>query len=41
LGVSGLGVGGIPYTFREMQVEKLCVIRSVGLSGQPPRGLNG
>jgi acyl-CoA reductase-like NAD-dependent aldehyde dehydrogenase len=25
---SGLGVGGIPYTFRDMQVEKMCVIRS-------------
>lgn len=24
---SGLGVGGIPYTFRDMQVEKMCVIR--------------
>ena len=25
---SGLGVGGIPYTFRDMQIEKMCVIRS-------------
>jgi acyl-CoA reductase-like NAD-dependent aldehyde dehydrogenase len=25
---SGLGTGGIPYTFREMSVEKMCVIRS-------------
>ncbi len=25
---SGLGVGGIPYTFRDMQVEKMLVIRS-------------
>jgi acyl-CoA reductase-like NAD-dependent aldehyde dehydrogenase len=25
---SGLGVGGIPYTFAEMQIEKLMVIRS-------------
>jgi len=25
---SGLGVGGIPYTYRDMQVEKLMVIRS-------------
>ena len=23
---SGLGVGGIPYTFRDMQIEKMCVI---------------
>ena len=30
-GVSGLGIGGIPYSTREMQVEKLCVIRSAGL----------
>ena len=30
-GVSGLGTGGIPYSTREMQVEKLCVIRSAGL----------
>jgi acyl-CoA reductase-like NAD-dependent aldehyde dehydrogenase len=27
---SGLGVGGIPYTFRDMQIEKMCVIRSEG-----------
>jgi len=26
---SGLGVGGIPYTFRDMQVEKMCVIREL------------
>ena len=25
---SGLGVGGIPYTMAEMQIEKLVVIRS-------------
>jgi acyl-CoA reductase-like NAD-dependent aldehyde dehydrogenase len=25
---SGLGVGGIPYTMEEMQVQKLIVIRS-------------
>ena len=25
---SGHGIGGIPYTFRDMQVEKLTVIRS-------------
>jgi acyl-CoA reductase-like NAD-dependent aldehyde dehydrogenase len=25
---SGLGVGGIPYTFADMQIEKMCVIRS-------------
>ena len=24
---SGLGVGGIPYTFEDMQIDKLCVIR--------------
>jgi acyl-CoA reductase-like NAD-dependent aldehyde dehydrogenase len=41
LGVSGLGVGGIPYTFREMQVEKLCVIRSGALEGQPPAAARG
>jgi acyl-CoA reductase-like NAD-dependent aldehyde dehydrogenase len=28
---SGLGVGGIPYTFREMQIEKLMVLRSGAL----------
>ncbi len=28
---SGHGVGGIPYTYREMQVEKMTVIRSKGL----------
>ncbi|MEP7261619.1 MAG: aldehyde dehydrogenase family protein [Usitatibacter sp.] len=27
---SGLGVGGIPYTFRDMQVDKMCVINSPG-----------
>jgi acyl-CoA reductase-like NAD-dependent aldehyde dehydrogenase len=30
---SGLGVGGMPYTLREMQIEKLCVLRSGGLLG--------
>ena len=25
---SGLGVGGIPYTMKDMQIEKLVVIRS-------------
>ncbi len=25
---SGLGVGGIPYTMKEMQIEKMVVIRS-------------
>jgi acyl-CoA reductase-like NAD-dependent aldehyde dehydrogenase len=29
---SGLGVGGIPYTFRDMQVEKLMVINSKELA---------
>jgi acyl-CoA reductase-like NAD-dependent aldehyde dehydrogenase len=28
---SGYGVGGIPYTFRDMQVEKMMVIRSPSL----------
>ncbi|MEE9270560.1 MAG: aldehyde dehydrogenase family protein [Candidatus Krumholzibacteria bacterium] len=28
---SGLGVGGIPYTMRDMQIEKLMVLRSGGL----------
>jgi len=29
---SGLGVGGIPYTFHEMQIEKLVVVRSTALN---------
>jgi len=29
---SGLGVGGIPYTFHDMQVEKMSVVRSTALS---------
>ena len=28
LGESGLGIGGIPYTLRDMQIEKMIVIRS-------------
>ncbi|MFQ5627401.1 MAG: aldehyde dehydrogenase family protein [bacterium] len=28
---SGLGAGGIPYTMRDMQIEKLMVLRSQGL----------
>ena len=28
LRVSGLGVGGIPYTFEDMQIDKLLVIKS-------------
>jgi hypothetical protein len=28
---SGLGTGGIPYSFRDMQVEKLLVLRADGL----------
>ncbi|HEB98542.1 MAG TPA: aldehyde dehydrogenase family protein, partial [Thiotrichales bacterium] len=28
---SGLGVGGIPYTFEDMQIEKLLVVRSSAL----------
>jgi acyl-CoA reductase-like NAD-dependent aldehyde dehydrogenase len=35
LSISGLGMGGIPYSLREMQVEKLCIIRSGGLSRAP------
>ena len=31
LGESGLGVGGIPHTMRDMQIEKLMVLRSKGL----------
>ena len=27
---SGLGVGGIPYTMRDMQVDKMMVVRSTG-----------
>lgn len=29
---SGLGVGGIPYTFEDMTIEKMTVIKSSGLS---------
>jgi acyl-CoA reductase-like NAD-dependent aldehyde dehydrogenase len=29
---SGLGIGGIPYTMHDMQVEKMIVIQSGGLS---------
>ena len=28
---SGLGVGGIPYTFEDMQIEKMMVLRSHAL----------
>jgi len=28
---SGMGVGGIPYTFHEMQIEKLLVVKSAAL----------
>ena len=28
---SGLGTGGIPYTFEDMQVEKMVVVRSPAL----------
>ncbi len=31
LGQSGLAVGGIPYTMRDMQIEKLLVLKSKGL----------
>jgi acyl-CoA reductase-like NAD-dependent aldehyde dehydrogenase len=30
---SGLGIGGIPYTMRDMQIEKLTVFRSPLLAG--------
>ena len=29
---SGLGVGGIPYTFEDMQIEKMTVLKSAALS---------
>jgi hypothetical protein len=29
---SGHGIGGIPYTLRDMQVEKLTVIRSAEIT---------
>ena len=32
LGQSGLGVGGIPYTFRDMQIEKMLVFNSPSLA---------
>jgi acyl-CoA reductase-like NAD-dependent aldehyde dehydrogenase len=28
---SGMGVGGIPYTFEDMQIEKLLVVKSDAL----------
>lgn len=28
---SGLGVGGIPHTYRDMQVEKMLVVKSLAL----------
>jgi acyl-CoA reductase-like NAD-dependent aldehyde dehydrogenase len=28
---SGLGVGGIPYTFHDMQIEKMLVVKSDAL----------
>ena len=28
---SGLGIGGIPYTMHDMQIEKMLVVRSPGL----------
>jgi hypothetical protein len=28
---SGLGTGGIPHSFRDMQVEKMLVLRAQGL----------
>jgi acyl-CoA reductase-like NAD-dependent aldehyde dehydrogenase len=29
---SGMGVGGIPYTFEDMQIEKLMVVKSDALT---------
>jgi acyl-CoA reductase-like NAD-dependent aldehyde dehydrogenase len=29
---SGYGTGGIPYTFRDMQIEKMAIIHSAALS---------
>ncbi len=29
---SGLGVGGIPYTFHDMQIEKMLVVKPGALS---------
>ena len=29
---SGLGVGGIPYTFEDMQIDKMTVLKSAALS---------
>ncbi len=31
LNQSGLGIGGIPFTMRDMQIEKMMVLRSKGL----------
>jgi len=31
LNVSGMGVGGIPHTMKDMQIEKMMVIRSTEL----------
>ena len=28
---SGLGVGGIPYTFEDMQIDKMMVVKSAAL----------
>lgn len=33
---SGLGVGGIPYTMHDMQIDKMLVIKSSGLQTRPP-----
>jgi hypothetical protein len=35
---SGLGVGGIRYTMRDMQIAKLIVLRSKGLHREPGHG---
>jgi hypothetical protein len=30
---SGLGIGGIPYTMHDMQIDKMMVIKSPGFGG--------
>ncbi len=30
---SGLGIGGIPYTIKDMQIDKMMVIKAVGQRG--------
>ncbi len=38
---SGLGIGGIPYTMHDMQVEKMVVLRSKAKRQGPDAGENG